>query len=77
MSEDSQIISNDAKNNNLKSILLNNKKTIIAFIAIILLTLFAYFFYSDYKKDQKVKISEKYNLAVINYNKSNYRFFII
>ena len=71
MEEDTQVISNDIKNTNLKSFLLNNKKTIIAFIAIILLALFSYFFYSDYQKDQKVKISEQYNLAIINYNKDN------
>ena len=71
MNEDSQIISSELKNANLKSFFLNNKKTLFIFIIIILLALFAYFFYSDYKKDQKVKISEQYNLALINYNKDN------
>tara|TARA_B100000029_G_scaffold422279_1_gene428924 strand:+ start:121 stop:765 length:645 start_codon:yes stop_codon:yes gene_type:complete len=71
MNEDNQIILNNNKNNDLKNILLNNKKSIIVFITIFLLSLFGYFFYSDYKKDLKVKISEQYNLAVINYNKDN------
>ncbi len=71
MSEDNQIITDDLKNNNFKSFISNNKKSVITFIIIALITLFSYFFYSDYKKDQKVKISEQYNLAIINYNKEN------
>tara|TARA_B100000029_G_scaffold285658_1_gene279445 strand:- start:1857 stop:2501 length:645 start_codon:yes stop_codon:yes gene_type:complete len=71
MDEDTQIISSEVKRADLKSFFLNNKKSIIIFIVIILLILFTYFFYLDYKNDQKVQISEKYNLAVINYNKNN------
>tara|TARA_Y100000590_G_scaffold35985_1_gene39087 strand:+ start:3631 stop:4275 length:645 start_codon:yes stop_codon:yes gene_type:complete len=71
MNEESQIIPNDVRSNNLKNILLNNKKSIVVLLAIILLSLFAYFFYIDYKKDQKLQISQKYNSAVINYNKNN------
>jgi hypothetical protein len=40
-------------------------------MAIILLSLFAYFFYADYKKDQKLQISQQYNSAVINYNNNS------
>ncbi len=71
MSEDNQIITDELKNNDLKGFILNNKKSLITFIIITLITLFSYFFYSDYKKDQKVKISEQYNLAIINYDKEN------
>ena len=71
MNEESQTIPNDIKSSNLRNILLNNKKSIIVFLAIVLLSLFVYFFYTDYKKDQKLQISQKYNSAVINYNKKN------
>lgn len=71
MSEESQIISSDQNNTGIKSVLLNNKKLIIIFFTIILIILFSYFFYNDYKKDIKLQISEKYNLALINYNKNN------
>ncbi len=50
---------------------LDNKKYIITVILILLIALFTYFFYVDYKKDLKVKISEQYNLAVISYNQNN------
>ena len=69
MSEETQIILNEEKKGDLKSFFLNNKKSLITSIIIILLVLFAYFFYVDYKKDQKVKISDQYNLAIINYDK--------
>tara|TARA_Y100000590_G_scaffold378311_1_gene445168 strand:+ start:2168 stop:2812 length:645 start_codon:yes stop_codon:yes gene_type:complete len=71
MSEETQIIVNDIKKTSLKSFLLNNKKLIVTLFLIILLALFASFFYIDHKKDQKVKISEQYNFAVISYNKDN------
>ena len=71
MNEEAKIIIDDEKNISLKSFLFNNKKIIVTFAFVILLSLFAYFFYIDHKKDQKVKISEQYNLAVINYNKDN------
>ena len=71
MSEDTQIISNEDKKVDLKSFFLNNKKSLITSILIILFALFAYFFYSDYKINQKVKISDQYNLAIINYDKDN------
>ena len=71
MSEETQTISNNQKNTDIKSIFLNNKKYISAVILILLIALFANFFYVDYKKDLKVKISEQYNSAVISYNQNN------
>ena len=69
MTEENQIIPNDTQNNYLKSFFLNNKKSVISFFIIIFLALFAYFFYSDYKKDIKSQISEKsppqYKLSLI------------
>tara|TARA_B100001121_G_scaffold216938_1_gene190357 strand:+ start:2723 stop:3367 length:645 start_codon:yes stop_codon:yes gene_type:complete len=70
MTDENQLEINNQKNYNLKKIFLDNKKIFIYSFTLLLLALFSYFFYSDYKKDIKVKISEKYNLAVINYDKS-------
>tara|TARA_Y100000590_G_scaffold194483_1_gene220970 strand:+ start:1837 stop:2481 length:645 start_codon:yes stop_codon:yes gene_type:complete len=68
MNEDIQTTTNNTKAVNLKNIFFNNKKSIISIITVIFLALFVYFFYIDYKKDQKAEISNKYNLAIINYN---------
>ncbi len=71
MSNETQIIQNEQKNINIKNIFINNKKTTISFFIIILIFLFSYFFYTDYKKNIKIKISEQFNLSIINYDKDN------
>ena len=71
MSEETQVILNDKKNNDLKNIFINYKKTLIVLISVVFISLFSYFFYTDYKKGIKQKISEKYNLALINFNIDN------
>ena len=71
MSEDMQTIPVIEKKNDMKNILMSNKKSIFSIVIIILLTLFGYFFYLDFKKSQNIEISEKYNLAIINYDNDN------
>ena len=71
MSEENQIISSDQNKTDFKSILLNNKKSIISILAILLIALFSYFFYTDYKRDNRVKISEQYNSVLISYDSNN------
>ena len=71
MSEEKQINLNDQGKTGIKETLLNNKKYFISLILIFLIVLFAYFFYIDFKEDKKVKISEKYNLALINHDTKN------
>ena len=71
MSEETEIISSDQNKTDFKSFLLNNKKSIISIVAILLIALFSYFFYTDYKKDNRVKISEQYNSILISYDYNN------
>ena len=71
MSEEREINLNDINKKDLKSYILNNKKILFTIIAIFLIILFSFFFYFDYKKDLKVKISDQYNLAIINFEKNN------
>mgnify|MGYP001218117188 CR=1 FL=1 len=77
MSDETQIISNEQKNKDLKNIFFNNKKSIISIIIFIFVGLFGYFFYLDYKDNKKIKISEQYSLAVTNYNNENVKSSII
>tara|TARA_Y100001970_G_C14130369_1_gene801379 strand:+ start:278 stop:916 length:639 start_codon:yes stop_codon:yes gene_type:complete len=71
MSEENEIIVNDEKKNNVKNIILNNKKSFISLLIIFLIFLFGYFFYIDYKRDIKFKISEQYNSAIFSFDKNN------
>ena len=77
MSDETQIISNEQKNKDLKNIFFNNKKSIVSIIIFIFVGLFGYFFYLDYKDNKKIKISEQYSLAVTNYNNENVKNSII
>ena len=69
--EENQIMSSDQNKTDFKSFLLNNKKSIISIVAILLIALFSYFFYTDYKRDNRVKISEQYNSVLISYDNNN------
>ena len=71
MTEETQVVLNNQKNTNYKSMFLNYKKSIISGFVILLIILFSYFFYIDYKKNTRIEISEKYSSAIINYNKNN------
>ena len=71
MNDETQINLDNVKSNDIKSIIISNKKSIIILILFILISFFAYFFYSDYKYEIKFQNSEKYNLAIINYEKDN------
>ena len=71
MTEETQVVLNNQKNTNYKSMFLNYKKSIISGFVIFLIIFFSYFFYIDHKKSNRIEISEKYNSAIINYDKNN------
>ena len=71
MSDENKIIYNKKNNINLKSIFLNNIKVSIISSLVLLIILFSYFFYIDYKKKAKVKISEEYNFAITEFDINN------
>ena len=67
MSEENQIILDDQKKINLKSIFINNKKIFIFILILLLGLIFFYFFYLENKKNIRTEISEQYNRSIINY----------
>ena len=74
MEEDIAIIDKNTRNEKIKNFFINNKKRIIIFISLIILIIFGYFAYGDFKDKKRIKIAEKYNSATINYisvNKAN------
>ena len=71
MNDETQINLDNFKSNDIRSIIISNKKSIIILILFVLISFFAYFFYSDYKYEIKFQNSEKFNLAIINYEKDN------
>ena len=68
MEEDIEIINANTRNEKIKNFFINYKKQLIAILVIIILGLFGFFFYDDYKSGKKKELANKYNLAVIKYN---------
>ena len=61
MSDDIEIINQNARIEKIKIFFLNNYKKLIVSIVLILLVLFSVFGYQEYKKREKLKIAEIYN----------------
>jgi len=68
MEEDIEIINANTRNEKIKNFFVNNKNKLISILILIILCLFAYFFYEDYKLDKKENLANKYNAAVTKYN---------
>ena len=68
MEEDIEIINANTRNEKIKNFFINYKKQLVAILIIIILGLFGFFFYDDYKSGKKKELANKYNLAVIKYN---------
>ena len=74
MEEDISIINKNTRNEKIKNFFINNKKKLIISISVIILIIFGYFAYGDFKDKKRIKIAETYNSATINYiskNKTN------
>ena len=61
MSEDIDIINQNARNEKIKTFFSNNYKKLIGALILILLVLFSYFGYQEYNKSAKLEIAEIYN----------------
>jgi predicted negative regulator of RcsB-dependent stress response len=69
MDEDLAIINTNTRNEKIKNFFLNNKKKIIIILSTLILILICYFGFKEYKKNQKIEVSNLYNSAIINFSK--------
>ena len=67
MDEDITIINKNTRNEKIKNFFVNNTKKLIIAISAIVLIIFGYFIYEDLKKKNKIKLANKYNLAIIKF----------
>ena len=65
MSEDIEIINQNARIEKLKNFFSKNSKKLIGLLILLLLLLFSYFIYQEYKKRQKAEIAEAYNIITL------------
>ena len=67
MDQEIEIISSETRKEKIKNFFINNKNKLISIVIFLLLVLFGFFFYQDYKKGHKEGLANKYNEAVIEY----------
>ena len=68
MDEDLSIIKSNTRNEKIKNFILNNKKSLIAFLIMFFGIIISFFGYKEFKKSQTIKISDIYNSTIINYS---------
>ncbi len=71
MDEDTAIINRNTRNEKIKNFFVNNKKLLLVTFSMIIIVLIAYFAYAEFKDNQKLKISDKYNSIVTKYSENN------
>ena len=68
MDEETAIINSNTRNEKIKNFFINNRKILISILVIILMMTLGYFVFSEYKKNQKIKISDQYNSIITEYS---------
>ena len=71
MDEDISAINTSTRNEKIKNFFVNNKKTIIIVLSILILLVVGYFVYDEIGKRNKIKIADQYNSSRINYFSGN------
>tara|TARA_B100001142_G_scaffold211440_1_gene209644 strand:- start:3437 stop:4081 length:645 start_codon:yes stop_codon:yes gene_type:complete len=71
MDEEITIINTNTRNEKIKNFFINNKKKLIIFLSTIIILIFGFFIYQDYKSKNKIKLADKYNLVAMNFASDN------
>ena len=70
MDEDIDIINTNTRNEKIKNFFLTNKNKLITFIILTLSILITFFGYGEFKKNQKINISNLYNSTILEFNEN-------
>ncbi|WP_440909846.1 hypothetical protein [Candidatus Pelagibacter sp.] len=71
MDEETAIIDSNARNERIKNFLIRNKNRILIFLGLIVFLLLLFFGYGEFKENNKIKISDRYNSLTIQYDEQN------
>ena len=71
MDEEITIIDSNARNERIKNFFIDNKKKLISIVTIILVIIIGYLLFEKSKERTKIKLANKYNLALIDLNPDN------
>ena len=75
MDEDISIINSNTRNEKIKNFFINNKKTLILSLTLIILIVIFYFAYGEIQDRKTKSLSDKYNNIVVNFKVSNKQIF--
>jgi len=71
MDEEVTIIDSNTRNEKIKNFFINNKKKLILTVSIILIIIIGYLSFEKSKERTKIKLANRYNLALIDINPDN------
>ena len=71
MDQEVEIISAETRKEKIKNLIINNRKFIISIFIFLILVLFGFFIYQEYKKDNREQLANKYNVSIIEYENGN------
>ena len=71
MDEETALIDANTRNEKIKNFLVNNKSKILTIVISIVVFLLLFFGYGEYKKRDRISVSDKFNSLTIGYNKKN------
>lgn len=71
MDEETALIDANTRNEKIKNFLVNNKSKILTIIISIVVLLLLFFGYGEYKKRDRISVSDEFNSLTIGYNKEN------
>ena len=67
MDEDLAIIEEKTRKEQIKGFLIKNKKIIYSFLALLLISIYSFFFYLDHIESKKIEIANKFSIISENY----------
>ena len=71
MDEEVTIIDTNTRNEKIINFFIKNKKKLIIFLSLILIILIGYFSFDNIKERNRIKLSNKFNSAIADYNSKN------
>ena len=71
MDQEVEIISSETRKEKIKNFIINKRNTIISILVFFVLILFGYFIYQEYLERNRVKLANKYNSLIIEYENGN------
>ena len=71
MDQEVEIINTETRKEKIKNFIINKKNTIISIIIFFVIILFGFFIYQEYLEKNKIKLANKYNALIIEYENGN------